>query len=139
MKTKSSVIMLLLISLPIFWGNSCEKETKEEINITKSNWKLKSITIDKNLSIPPNEYSLKFTNDSIFEMKLSVNAAGGKYHLESNEKIIIYSYSPLTEICCESDFDNKIVKSFKNITLYSIDGDELVFKGMNEVFVFVKK
>jgi heat shock protein HslJ len=132
-------IILLSICFPLFLGSSCEKESNENINITNSKWMLEYIEIGNHKYEPPIDYVLEFSNDSLFFMNLSVNTAGGKYKMEEKNKITILSYSPLTEICCESDFDNKLLNNFIKVQEYNIDGKSLIFSSENLYLGFKMK
>jgi len=132
-------IILLSICFPLFLGSSCKKESNENINIANSKWMLEYIEIGNDEYEPPIDYVLEFSNDSLFFMNLSVNTAGGKYMMDEKNKITILSYSPLTEICCESDFDNKLLNSFMEVQEYNIDGKSLIFSSENLYIGFKMK
>lgn len=132
-------IILLNICFPLFLGSSCEKESNDNINIANSKWILEYIEIGNDVYKPSIDYVLEFSKDSLFFMNLSVNTAGGKYKMEEKNKITILSYSPLTEICCESNFDNKLLTNFIKVQEYNIDGKSLIFSSENLYLGFKMK
>ncbi len=120
-------IILLTICFPLFLGGSCKKESNPNTNIFNSKWELEYIKIGNEKIEPSIDYILEFMNDNSFSMNLSVNTAGGTYTMEEENKITILDYSTLTEVCCESDFDDQLLNSFKKVETYNIDGKSLTF------------
>ena len=141
---KNQIVLCLIIVLTS--TISCKKDLTDSINITESNWQLKSIVTNgkkykasKEDPSQENAYLLIFNNDSIFSLNLSVNYAKGNYNIFSNGAIIINSYQASTKICCENDFDNKLIETFSTVTSYKVINNTLTFKGEKGEIKFTKQ
>lgn len=126
----NTITRTIIYSLGLLLLVNCskEKQSDNKVAITQSKWQLKSIVSGNNISEPASEHILKFENDTLFYLSLSVNRAAGKYLIEEKGKITIESYTALTEICCDSDFDNELLAAFKKVTHYDVQGNKLTFK-----------
>ena len=141
---KSTLIILIsLIGIAAF--SSCKKDKTLDTDITDYEWELKSVTIDGNKDKRPNEnfhhpkaYVLIFENDTMFWLHLSSNSSGGKYTIPTKGIVEIDTYSNLTEIAM-TDFDNKLMSVFNEMTAYTVKGKTLTFKGNNNEVEFRKK
>lgn len=149
MKTPKSIFqkqIFLYMVIVIIIMISCKKDLTDSTDITESCWKLKSISTNsekykaaKEETSRENAYLLIFSNDSIFSLNLSVNYANGGYKIVSNGSIIIYTYQVSSEICCESDFDNKLLETFSLATSYKVINNTLTFKGEKGEIEFKKQ
>ncbi len=122
-------------------NNSCEKpeDLTATTDITKFSWNLKLLKEGhKNIKLE-DIYLLELLNDSLFNLNLSVNGAGGKYKILSKGEVIIYNFQPFTEICCENDFDKKLITILPTITTYQVLNNTLIFKGDNVKVEFEKQ
>jgi heat shock protein HslJ len=124
-KTFILFVLILLLAL------SCRKGKTDTLDITKYKWKLKSVTINSETFTPhenKNRYVLVFVNDSTFNLNLSINSGWGGYKLPTKGDLIILGYSAITEICCENDFDEKLITSINGITKYNVSGRTLILQ-----------
>ena len=148
MEYKKTILLKQLFYLSVLiplLATGCKKDVTNSIDITVFNWGLKSITTNGENEKKPNEdfsnpnaYILTFKNDSTFKLDLSTNIGGGEYKIKSNGEIIIESYSNFTEIA-QSDFDDKLIEVFNEVTSYKVLGKSLTFKGSKGVVEFKKK
>ena len=142
MKTNGNRIInqmttLLFIILPLMTGTiSCQKDPQIDLDITKFQWELESITYDNDKDKKPNgefnrgnAYILWFSSDTTFALNTSANYAGGKYQIVSKGKINIIDYFAYTMACCETKFDDKMITTFNKMTSYTQEGDHLIFSG----------
>ena len=143
---KTQITLLLYIIFPLITGmSSCQKDKTLDINITEFEWELNSITDDGNKVKRPSgdfhrddAYILRFS-DSTFVLNTTVNSAGGHYKIITKGEINILSYGVMTMVCCETDFDEKMISVFKGMTSYTVKGKTLTFKGDNSEVEFKKK
>lgn len=122
---------------------SCKKDKTDSLDITEFKWKLKSLTINNETDTPSEKkkssYILGFVNDSIFSLNLSVNTGRGGYLITANGQIIISSYGAGTKVCCENDFDLKLIDVMNAVTAYQVKGNKLILKGDKGEAEFKKK
>jgi heat shock protein HslJ len=136
------VIIIPLILIMI----SCRKDRTQEIDITKYKWELQSVTATGSAQEIPeekkkreNSYILSFQNDSFFSLALSANSAGGHYIIKTKGNITVNSFGAMTEVCCDTEFDNKLLNVIKEVTTYTVGGSTLTFKGAKGEVEFKKK
>lgn len=139
---------LLLIILPLMTGIfSCQKDKTLDLDITKLEWELKSITINSNKTDAPtgnfhkpDAYILKFESDSLFSLPTNTNSMWGKYEILSKGQIIIYgtSGSQVAE-AGHTEFNNSFRSTLEQTNTYSVKGKTLTFKGNNSEIEFKKK
>jgi hypothetical protein len=145
-KIKKQMTTLLLIILPLMTGIfSCQKDKTFDLDITTTEWELKSVTVNANEHKRPNgnfhhpeAYVLIFENDTTFWLHLSSNSSGGKYTIPTKGIIEIETYSNLTEIAM-TEFDELVLEVFIKMTSYKVKGRTLTFKGNNSEVEFKKK
>lgn len=136
---KKAFIFFVLIPLLIL---SCGKRKTETLDITKYQWKLKSVTINSKTIRPPenkSRYVLVFVNDSTFNLNLSINSGWGGYKLPTKGNLIISGYSAITEVCCQNEFDKKLIASIKGITKYNVSGRTLILQKAGNKVEFKRK
>ncbi|NLL28988.1 MAG: META domain-containing protein [Bacteroidales bacterium] len=132
-------IIFLLTSLAILCNACKEDDSTQTTDITKSSWKIKSIAVDGYRSKTPNKdyhgndisdnaYKLSFENDKTFNLYLGINSVIGKYKTPCSGKIT-FKDCLTTEKCCDSDFDEHVVKTIPLITSYQVLDDNLILKG----------
>ncbi|MDY0142035.1 MAG: META domain-containing protein [Bacteroidales bacterium] len=131
--------VLLILLFPAIVSSSCKKDLTNEVDITQSLWIVKSIKTDKEQLKPDHEYILEFLNDSLFNLNLSVNSGGGKYKLVSKGNILIDTFDPYTEICCENDFDNSLLYLLPKVIEYEVLRNILIFKSSEGEIEFKKE
>ena len=148
---KTNRLTMLCISL-LFLLSSCEKMVENEPqdkSFLQNEWKVQSVTNKgKHFAVPSNHtffreeaYILKFANDSCFVMNTSVNYAGGKYQIVSDDDIVITDYHEWTEVAGSyGNFDNQLISVFNGEMSYSYTKNKLIFRGdKNKEIVFVKQ
>lgn len=123
---KINRIVLIFFIISVF---ACEKDKTDSEDIAENKWKLEYIKTDGIKESPDDTYVLEFINDSIFYMDLSVNHAGGKYNIPSKGILEITSYGAMTEVCCENDFDNKLIEKLPLSESYTVTQNELMING----------
>jgi len=127
-----------VLTIFVFFTTSCKKDVTDEIDITEYSWVLEYIKIDSDKTKPDNKYTLSFNNDSIFTLNLSINTGGGKYEIKSKGNISVFNYEPLSELCCENDFDKDLLQSFPKVNKYEVLKNDLIFTGEDIKIVFKK-
>jgi META domain len=128
---KSSIQYFLLLVAVLLAFQGCKKDALVEIDITAKDWKLVSLTLDGEKSIPVKQYELRFTSDSSFIMSFSRNLAGGKYKLGTDNSIEVSNYHAYTEVCCDNEFSEKLQEAFSQVNRYENHGNRLEFSGKN--------
>jgi hypothetical protein len=128
--------------------SSCKKNDDKDF-LLQNEWKIKSISIDKETLKPSSKtfrgeaYILKFINDTNFVMNTSVNYAGGRYQIVS-EGYIRINYQEWTEVGNTIDeqryFDEQLLNILNNVNSYYYKGNKLfLFAEKNREIVFSKK
>lgn len=143
MKTTKFIVLLSFFAL----CSSCKKEDlTDSIDITQYSWKMKSITINGNITKIPNvvyhndkAYILIFKNDSILQLNTSVNLAKGSYQIISKGNIHILNYGEITEVGGQNEIDHKLLQNISSITIYQVLDDDLFLKGDNFEIEFQKE
>ncbi|MBN2664536.1 MAG: META domain-containing protein [Bacteroidales bacterium] len=120
---------------------SCEKpeDLTEQINITDFSWSLKSLKENIHNIDFEDDYILDFSNDSLFQLNLSVNNAGGNYLISKKGEISFLDFEPFTEMCCENDFDKKLLSNLPTVSEYQVLDNDLILKGDNCEIIFEKQ
>jgi len=146
-KIKKQMTMLLLIMLPLITGiYSCQKDKTLDLDITKLEWELKSITINSNKTDAPtgnfhkpDAYILKFESDNLFSLPTNTNSMWVKYEIPSKGQIIIYgtSGSQVTE-AEHTEFNDSLRSTLEQTNTYTVEGKTLTFKGDNRDIKFKK-
>ena len=146
MKTYKLVTLIFLLLL---FMSSCKKPVENK-DFLQSEWKIQSILNEnERLSVPSDNkfnkhaYVLKFDKDSSFYLPTSVNDAGGKYQILSEECILIKDYQEWTEIGNikehQKEFDKQLLYVLNGVMFYFHVENELIFRGEgNKEIVFVK-
>jgi len=131
---------LLTLSLIFTILISCKKDTTATTDITTYEWSMISFSDGKKKRITKkdHQYHLSFSNDSTFFMPTSVNGAGGKYDIDSKGAITL-TYSTITEVCCENDTDERLLKLLPKITSYKVLGEILYFENNTEYIKFKRQ
>lgn len=146
---KKISIVLFAISIILF---SCEKpeDLTNQIDITEFNWKIKSLTINSKKTNPPelnyfgNEidnidaYVLRFVEDTLFRLDLSINQGEGEYYILTKGNININDYG-LSKMCCDIEFDENLAIKLPTVTEYQILDNILIFRGENCEIKFEKQ
>lgn len=151
MKTKETIFrtqmaLLLFIIFPLITGmSSCQKDKTLDIDVTKFEWELISITQNdvehkkpKEEFQNPDAYILRFESDSTFWLNFSINTGYGKYRISTNGNIVIDTFDNITRAAM-SDFDKKLLSEFRIVTSYTVKGKTLTFKGNNSEVEFKKR
>jgi heat shock protein HslJ len=118
--------MLYLIFLTLL---SCKKENIN-IDITSDKWEVISgKESGQTFSDKPKEiYILHFSSDSTYRVKLDVNDCFGKYVIPEKGKID-FENAGCTEVCCDSEFAENLLKMLIKINGYFVKGDVLTLTG----------
>lgn len=148
MKTKEKFLkiqmsLLLFAFFSLMTGmSSCQKDKTSDLDITKSQWELMSITQDakehKKLEEEfqnPDAYVIRFESDSTFLLNFSINNGNGSYRIFTNGDITIDSYDNITRAAV-SDFDEKLLSVFRTVSSYTVKGKTLTFTGVNSEVKF---
>ncbi len=149
---------IVYLSIAMFPSQSMVLDTKGNYYWIKyhcpdeTGWKVESIVIgNERKSVPSDNifredaYVLTFENDSIFYLPTSVNAAGGKYKIVSDDgNIIINEYHEWTKVGTiledQQKFNDQLLSVFNGVMSYSYTGNKLILKGeQNKEIVFVKQ
>lgn len=145
---KTYKLETLIFSLLLFLS-SCEKPIENE-DFLQSEWKVQSIVIENERIKAPSDnniskyaYILKFDDDSFFYLSTSVNEAGGKYQIFSDERILINEYQEWTEVGNtlehQRNFDEQLLYVFNGVMSYSCTKSKLIFRGEgNKEIAFAK-
>ena len=134
MKIKKYRILILTVLVGlIMW--SCEKEDIN-IDIKSNNWEVVKIKKqgESTYTKTKESYVLEFTSDTTCTLKLDVNNCFGNYEIINSGNIKI---NPMvcTEICCDSDFAEKLLQLFPKMTEYYGKGKELIFEGQGKIIL----
>ena len=73
---------------------------------------------------PQKTILITFTTDNSYELKLDVNSCSGNFTINSDNEIEITGPG-CTEICCDSDFSEKIVIMLPQVESYTFEGETL--------------
>lgn len=125
--------------------SNCKKNEDTEF-LLQNEWKIKSISTEKNILKAPAKnfregaYILKFINDTLFYLHTSVNHAGGRYNIVSEGNVSIKKYGIHTEVCCENNFDEQMINVMNRVNSYYCKGNRLTFStNKNEKIIFEKQ
>lgn len=139
---KLSCFSLILIALlTATFLSACKKDLTSETDITKSEWRVEFIkqgikktkTPKKDYhgnSISKSKYILSFTTDSTCMMSYGINQGFGNYEIENIGEIDI-EIGGMTEICCDSEFDEELSKLFPKMETYKVMNKKLILEGDN--------
>jgi heat shock protein HslJ len=123
-KNQELLVLIILFSGLLF---SCEKDKNEVIEDIYEEWKvIDFMSIESMLYAKNENYSpiIEFKRDSSFSLKLDVNNCFGSFEIKDGNKIVI-SQVGCTEMCCDSDFSNKLAVMLSQVTTYSFDNETL--------------
>lgn len=134
MRKRKKIVLLILVMVGLtMW--SCEKE-KSDIDITSNSWEVVKIKKQgKHTYTKVKEtYVLEFINDSVYTLKLDVNDCEGNYTAGGDGKINIESMA-CTEICCDSELAEDLVRLLPEMTDYYGIDQELILAGEGEIIL----
>ena len=128
--------------------SSCKKNEDKDF-LFQNEWKIKSISIDKETLKPSSKtlredaYILKFINDTCFVMNTSVNYAGGRYQIISEGHIFI-SFQVSTKVGNaleeQKKIDEQLLNILNDVNSYYCKGNKLFLSAeKNREIVFGKK
>ena len=126
---------LLYVGLLISICFSCEKENNN-IDITSSNWKVVKIKKEGNIFYTKvsEDYTINFSNDSIYNFRMVCNTCGGSFKLESKGQIEI-ERGFCTMVGGEPDFSDELYEIILNSKEYFGLDDKLILQGNDEVLL----
>lgn len=78
---------------------------------------VESVAYAKNENSP---ILLTFNKDGTYNLELDINSCGGSFEISNKNQISIESPS-CTEVCCDSQFSNKLANTLSEVTSYSIE------------------
>ena len=106
---------------------SCHKDKGVATPEIYNTWEVKSFMSLESVSYtkdPNNKIMLFFDQKGTYSLVLDVNHCGGNVTVSDNNQIQI-SAPGCTEICCDSDFSQKLAAELSAVTSYSITGQTL--------------
>ena len=85
--------------------------------------------------------SIEFTNDSLLNIKLTINECLCVYHIDSNKiKISFDGESGLcTKVCCDSELSIEQYKMLRAIKTGCLTNDKLIFADKKDILIFKKE
>ncbi|MEN8249563.1 MAG: BPTI/Kunitz domain-containing protein [Bacteroidota bacterium] len=129
---KNSYILILILGI-LFAGVSCEKEMID-VDLTANSWKVEKIQRSGSSSFEATDstYVLKFESDSTLSIGLDVNTCFGYFSIPQAGNIEISTLA-CTEICCDSEYAEALIKILRDVTDYYVKGDELHLEGDGKI------
>jgi len=120
---------------------SCHKDSMDYSNILSTNaWKINSYRIGNPVaySFTTEDYIFNFNGEKkTYELNLDVNDCSGSFII--SDKISIELESPgCSEICCDSDFAEELLRVIPIITNYQIRGNLLWLVGDGVTIILEK-
>jgi hypothetical protein len=141
------ILKLISITIYLLIIIGCSNSDSQVVDdITKFQWKLVSIELeDETIILSERSYAkdlsyiLIFTENSTFSLDTSVNAAMGKYSINSNLLSFI-DYKELSEAGTNDPeqlkIDELLLQRLMNITEFKSNEDHLILTSMNSKLVF---
>ena len=119
MKRLNFLIILILL---LFLG--CDKEENKKDEALYNTWEIVDfISLESRVYAKKNGFNpiIEFKHEGNFKLRLDANGCFGSLKVSSENKIEISSIS-CTEICCDSDYSQKIAQMLSRVASYKIDG-----------------
>jgi len=143
------ILKLISITIYLLIIIGCSNSDSQVVDdITKFQWKLVSIELeDETIILSERSYAkdlsyiLSFTENSTFSLDTSVNAAMGKYSINSNLLSFI-DYKELSEAGTNDPeqlkIDELLLQRLMNITEFKTNENFLFLISLNDKFIFKK-
>lgn len=142
-----TLVLTLFISTLLL---NCSKSDDSDVSndFTKYDWKLVSInlanetiSLSEKSYVKPWSYILRFSNNSIFYLDTSVNAASGKYSINDNI-LKLRAYQELSEASTNDPeqikINNLLLQRLLDVIGFSTEQDNLILYSENDSFIFMK-
>lgn len=117
--------ILVVIILFVFLG--CEKEDAKRIEALYNTWEIVDFfSIESRVYAKKDGYNpkIEFKQDGSLGLRLDANGCFGSFKVHSENKIEITAVG-CTEICCDSDYSQKIAQMLSKVTSYELDGKSM--------------
>ena len=113
---------LAILILSLFLG--CDKEESRNDGILFNTWEVVDFfSIESRVYAKKDGFNpiIEFKHDGSFKLRLDVNGCFGSFKVLSENKIEIPAVG-CTEMCCDSDYSQKIAQMLSKVTSYELDG-----------------
>ena len=126
---------LFIIIIAVLFACSKEKQT-----VIDGRWEVEGFIAhqDSALRLAPNSYVLSFSNGRDYSINLDANSMSGKVVFKLNNKIEFTS-GAITEICCDSEFAEKLILLLFEINKYELNDNILTLIGSNGISIILKE
>jgi hypothetical protein len=132
------IAFLLLFALGTF--------TFGQTNTLTGKWKLDSCNwttslFDERDHDGKHIFTIDFVNDTLLNIKMTLNECLCIYHLDSNKiKISFKGESGLcTQICCDTELSRELYNMLRSIENGYLKNDKLIFADKQDILIFIKE
>ena len=120
-------IQLVIFTLFVLIGFSCDKKETNEVTDIYGKWKVaefisvESLYYDKNNGNSP---LIEFRNDGTYILKLDVNLCIGNFTISDDNSISV-AFSGCTKVCCDSEFSKKFIMMLPKVKSFHFSENRL--------------